>query len=120
MKNKGGRPPKTIEFKQFEQLCSIQCTAKEICAVLGLTDKTLYRLVKKQYKESFSAVFKKLAETGKSSLRRAQYKSAIINGNVTMQIWLGKQYLAQTDRQEFTGDINVTLGLPDDVNKDAF
>jgi len=35
-------------------------------------------------------------ENGRSSLRRLQWKSAT-NGNITMQIWLGKQYLGQRD-----------------------
>jgi hypothetical protein len=33
------------------------------------------------------------------SLRRLQAKKAA-EGNVTMLIWLGKQYLGQSDRQE--------------------
>ena len=41
------------------------------------------------------------------SLRRQQFKSAEA-GNVTMQIWLGKQYLGQTDKVE-ENNINVTL-----------
>ena len=47
----------------------------------------------------FSDIYKKLSSTGKMSLRRQQFKSAE-NGNVTMQIWLGKQWLGQTDKVE--------------------
>jgi hypothetical protein len=38
-------------------------------------------------------------EQGRASLRRLQYKAAE-NGNPTMQIWLGKQWLGQKDRTE--------------------
>lgn len=38
---------------------------------------------------------------GKRSLRRMQWKSAK-GGNATMQIWLGKQLLGQTDKQDIT------------------
>jgi hypothetical protein len=34
---------------------------------------------------------------GKIKLRRAQWRNAIDNENVTMQIWLGKNILGQTD-----------------------
>jgi hypothetical protein len=36
---------------------------------------------------------------GTRSLRRLQYEAAK-TGNVTMQIWLGKQWLGQKDRTE--------------------
>ena len=34
---------------------------------------------------------------GKVTLRRAQWRNAIEKNNVTMQIWLGKNVLNQTD-----------------------
>ena len=39
---------------------------------------------------------------GKASLRRMQGKSAQ-DGNVTAQIWLGKQMLGQRDKHELSG-----------------
>jgi hypothetical protein len=39
------------------------------------------------------------------SIRRQQYKSAE-GGNVTMQIWLGKQYLNQRDRNEYIESVS--------------
>lgn len=41
--------------------------------------------------------------SGKASLRRMQFKTAE-SGNATMQIWLGKQYLGQKDKQDVTVD----------------
>ena len=40
---------------------------------------------------------KKGFESGKASLRRKQYEVAM-GGNCTMLVWLGKQYLGQTDK----------------------
>ncbi len=42
------------------------------------------------------------------SLRRLQWKAAKEN-NVTMLIWLGKQYLGQTDKQEVSGAEPIEL-----------
>ena len=49
-------------------------------------------------------------ESGRASLRRMQYVAAK-KGNATMQIWLGKQYLGQKDKQEIehSGEIDQTL-----------
>lgn len=94
----GGRPLKEINKKQFESLCAIQCTEEEICAVLDVTDKTLTKWCKRTYKMSFSEVFAEKRNGGKASLRKAQWQLA--QTNPTMAIWLGKNYLGQTDRRE--------------------
>lgn len=100
-KNLGGRPSKLplIDEEQFKSMCEIQCTKDEICAILKIDEKTLTKWCNQTYSMGFSDVYKKLSSTGKMSLRRQQFKSAE-NGNVTMQIWLGKQYLGQTDKVE--------------------
>ena len=91
-----GRPKKYIDKEAFEKLCALQCTQEEICGVLGVTDKTLQAWCKREYKRSFSEVFREKKQMGKMSLRRSQFKLA--EKNATMAIWLGKQYLDQRDR----------------------
>lgn len=91
------RPPKELDQELFEELCKIQCTEAEICGVMHVTDKTLSRWCKRTYKKGFSEVYKEMRIDGKASLRRMQYKTAQ-SGNVTMQIWLGKQWLDQAER----------------------
>ena len=90
------RPKKKISQKQFESLCAIQCTKEEICNVLDVTEKTLNNWCKEIYGTSFSLVFKQKRALGKASLRRNQWKLAE-KGNSTMQIWLGKQILNQSE-----------------------
>ena len=90
------RPKKRISQKQFESLCAIQCTKEEICDVLDVTEKTLNNWCKESYGEGFSLVFSKKRALGKASLRRNQWKLAE-KGNSTMQIWLGKQLLKQSE-----------------------
>jgi hypothetical protein len=93
-----GRPEKPIDWKIFEDLCNIQCTAEEIASVCKVDRHTLYDRVKKQYEEEFPTVYKKYTEGGKTSIRRMQFKLA--QKNTAMAIWLGKQYLGQRDHQE--------------------
>jgi hypothetical protein len=92
-KNKGGRPKKVIDYKIVESLAGVFCTQQEIATILNVGLRTL------QNDDEFMRIYKEGHENAKSSLRRFQYKSAQ-NGNVTMQIWLGKQYLGQTDKQQ--------------------
>ena len=90
------RPKKIINQKQFEAMSAIQCTKEEICNVLDVTDKTLNNWCNEVYGQDFSVVFRQKRDGGKTSLRRNQWKLAE-NGNSTMQIWLGKQILKQSE-----------------------
>ena len=109
--NKGGAPIKEIDYKQLEKLCAIQCTGEECAAILKIDYDTLNRALKRDNHGGFTDYFKKNSATGKASLRRRQYKSAVEEGNIPMMIWLGKQYLGQKepDRTETTVVINNSL-----------
>lgn len=105
----GGRPKKEFNQETFEELCSLQCTKEEICSVLKCDEKTLTRMCEDTYGLSFSDAFKTYSAGGKTSLRRAQYKSAL-SGNATLLVWLGKQYLGQKDI--------ITVGNNDEIEDD--
>ena len=88
-----------INQKQFEMLCEMQCTYEEICAFFNCCYETMEKWVKSHYNgRTFSEVFKEKRQAGHVSLRRAQWRMA--ENNVTMSIWLGKQYLGQVDKIE--------------------
>ena len=90
------RRKKKINKKQFESLCAIQCTQAEICSVLDVCEDTVLKWCKEEYGMSFSEVFRKKRELGCMSLRRKQMELAL-SGNATMQIFLGKNLLQQSD-----------------------
>ncbi len=100
------RGKKEIDKKQFENLCGLQCTLEEICGWFGVTDKTLNAWCKRTYGAPFSEVFKQQRGKGKISLRRHQMRLA--SNSATMAIWLGKQYLGQTDKPEESVDMEDT------------
>lgn len=93
-----GRPKIEIDPVQFEKLCAIQCTKEEVASWFGCSEDTIEKFCARQYKETFTAVYKRHSGKGKVSLRRNQFKLA--ETNVTMAIWLGKQYLGQTEQIE--------------------
>ena len=90
---------KEINFKTFEGLCQIHCTKSECAGILDISEDTLERRIKEHYgeKATFAAIFKEKSAHGKASIRRKQYKKAVEDGNVTMLIWLGKNWLGQSD-----------------------
>lgn len=92
-----GRPQKEINWTLFEDLCSLQCTQKEICAVMHIHRETLKLKVEEHYEEEYSVVFERLSESGKASLRRMQFK--IAKRHAGMAIFLGKQWLGQKDNE---------------------
>ena len=103
------RPQIEIDWETVKNLCGIQCTGQEIADVLDISYDTLERRVKSEFKMSFADYIKKNSANGKMSLRRKQYETAM-SGNTTMLVWLGKQYLGQTDKQvtENTSRIEVS------------
>lgn len=94
-KNLGGRPKTEINLKELKDLASVQCTDNEIAAVMGVSVDTLAR--------RYADVIKRARESGKQSLRRAQWKKAVEDGNPTMLIWCGKFHLGQKEEINFTG-----------------
>jgi hypothetical protein len=88
-------------LRKIENLAKIQCTEDEAAAILGVDQATFNRFLHKHKKAM--ELWELGARTGKASLRRMQFKAAE-DGNVTMLIWLGKQFLGQKDQQHVVGD----------------
>lgn len=102
-------PSKPMDDKQWDYMLGmirIQCTRDEICNILGMGESTLDTRIKERGEANFQALFKKHGDEGKASLRREQWKAAQ-NGNPTMLVWLGKQMLGQTDKNDhnLTGEV---------------
>ena len=102
---KTGRPKIEVNFAEVDKLCQIQCTGEEIASFFGISYDTLERRCKEQFKVSLAEYIKEKSAKGKSSLRRLQWKAAM-SGNVTMLIWLGKQYLGQSDKTNYVDESN--------------
>lgn len=96
MSKKMGRPQKEINQDQFEKLCAMFCKRNEIVSFFDVSEDTLERWAKRTYGETFAVVYNKKCDGGRISLRRAMLQNAL-SGNVTMQIWLSKQYLGMSD-----------------------
>jgi len=99
-KHPGGRPRWEVTPEMLEEIIklnSMHCTVQEIADWYGISRDTYYERMKDN--KEFSDAVKKARVDGKFSLRRWQWKAAQ-DGNITMQIFLGKQpdILGQTDK----------------------
>jgi hypothetical protein len=97
-----------IDMGELEKLAMMQCTDEEIAAWFGVTARTIER---RRKNPAFAEVMERGKAKGRLSMRRAQMK-LLDQGNATMAIWLGKQYLGQTDqsRHELNGTF-TTVGV---------
>ena len=101
--SKMGRPRKEINKTEFEGLLQLQCTKEEVAAFFdhmlgGCSVDTIERWCKEEYGETFAAVSAKKRDLGRISLRRIQFQHA--KKNASMAIFLGKNYLGQSDKVE--------------------
>jgi hypothetical protein len=98
----GGRPKVNVDWDAVKKLCHIQCTISEIASFLGVSVDSVERATVRDHKMTIAEFYKKWAEGGKSSLRRAMWKMALdpANKNPTERIWLSKQHLGMRDRFE--------------------
>lgn len=108
---KKGRKQRILNEKGMEtveKLASIMCTDEEIASVLGMSVDVL---TNERNKEKFAESKLRGQSKGKMSLRRMQWATAN-KGNATMQIWLGKQYLDQSDKVDTSiVDSNISFEI---------
>lgn len=117
-----GRPKKQIDRTNFEKLCGMQCTLREIAGFFDCSEDTIERWCRREYGATFAETFKNYSAVGLISLRRNQFKLA--EKSAAMAIFLGKQYLGQMDHYEvetaITDDTRAQVGaLIDEIDKRA-
>lgn len=91
-----GRPRIEIRWEEVDKLCALHCTGDEIAAFFNCTYDTLQNRCLEEKEMRFSDYFKQKSGAGKISLRRRQYEMA--KHSCAMAIWLGKQWLGQTEK----------------------
>lgn len=108
---KRGRPTIDFDKKQFIDLVALGCNQEEICWFFrDETGKvanidTLSRWCKREFGVTFQEYSKQNSLMAlKIQLRRNQFE--LSKHSVPMAIWLGKQYLRQTEKQEVAVAVN--------------
>lgn len=102
-----GRPEAIIDWIKVGKYLQAQCSAVGIAGLFGISVDTLYVRCEKDNNIDFSAFSAQKKSEGKELLRAKQFEIAM-GGNVSMGIWLGKQYLEQRDKQEMDVTTNLS------------
>lgn len=98
-RRKGNGPlPKPIDWDFVKKLCGIQCTIREIASMCDVNVATLYKACDEVFGVRCGEKFEEWRQAGNCSLRRSQWELA--KSNASMAIFLGKQYLNQTDNYD--------------------
>jgi len=87
------RPKLIINYERVAELAEIQCTQEAIALDLGISVRTLQR------NPEFCRVYGAAQEKGKTLILRKQFELAK-KGDRQILIWLGKQYLGQTEKTD--------------------
>jgi hypothetical protein len=116
-KNKGGRPqaiaPDEKTLAIVKGLGQIQATTRECAAVLGVSHQTFLSTIQRH--PEIGEALERGKEEGRASLRRTQFRLA--EKNAAMAIFLGKNYLDQTDRQDINQSVTVDVTVTDARSK---
>ena len=81
---KRGRKRIEIDWEEFEALCAIQATLREMSIVLKCSEDTIERACQRHYKMNFADIFGQKRIRGQISLRRRMWTAALNgNGSVT-------------------------------------
>ena len=94
-----------IDWEKFESLCRMQCTLREIADAFNCSEATIERRVTEKYGCRFVDIFKRKRQGGLISLRQNMFKMAAKHPN--MAIFLAKNWLGMTDKQEIEHSGNI-------------
>ena len=108
--NLGGRPRVEIDQEMLARLAEMLFTASDCAIFLGCGVSTIDRRLKEAGWAGYGEFFHRHSAWARVRLRQAQWKSAM-EGNASMQIWLGKQYLGQTNAPRSASPIVATRNL---------
>ena len=90
---------KLIDWDKLNAILYFHAPLEDAADLMGVSDSTLSRRIKEEFNLTFEDYRHKKGSASRQTLRQLQLETAQ-KGNVTMQIWLGKQWLGQKDKQE--------------------
>jgi hypothetical protein len=90
-----GPQPRWVDPDQLEKLAAFGCTIQEVATLFGFKSRTSIKT--RIRREPWKSAWQRGQGRARIALRQAQWRAAEA-GDSTMLIWLGKQYLGQTDQ----------------------
>lgn len=94
-----GHAASKIDWDMFNKLCSFPIKQDDISWIMDVSVDTLAREIRAKFDLTFAEYMTKRQATLRMALLQKQYQVAM-GGNVSMLIWLGKNWLGQRDKFE--------------------
>lgn len=114
---KMGAPIKEINWDVVDAILQYGATIVDCAEMVKVSDDTLLNRIREIHGCTFSEYRNKKMSKVRISLARKQYELAM-NGDRTMLIWLGKQWLGQAEKQEVTQEIkSISINIDQDDSK---
>lgn len=113
VKNKGGRPKKEFNKRLFEDLVGIGCTEAEICWMFRdergtpVDHETLSKWCKRTFGKGFSQYKQENGGLARN-IRIRQNQMTLCKTSAAMAIFLGKNYLGQSDGVKVEADLKAS------------
>jgi len=105
---------RAIKVEQVEQLFAIQCTAEEVCAVVGVSMNTFKSWVKESTDyDTLGDMMKAHSQQGKASLRRTLFKTAQKDPGTLR--FLAKNHLGMADKIDQNTSGTLTINMDSNV-----
>lgn len=100
--NLGGRPRvfPELDWDKLIRLARRHNTAEDCAYIFGMSVDTLDRRLQEEFGFGYAEFLKKHGAIQNSRLRKAMWNSAIIDKNVPMMIWLSKNHLGMSDKND--------------------
>lgn len=102
--NKGGRPKKEVDTSILLELAKINCTVKEMAAVLKCSEDTLAR------RDDLRSVIEEGREHGKMSVRRMLWNNGEKGNNIALKYLIHN--ILKEKIEEAPKEVNVNVLTP--------
>lgn len=104
-----------LDWKRIDLWLEAGASGLEIASRLGIHENTLYQRCKTEKNVDFVEYKSQKRASGDVLLKAAQFDTAVNGKNIPMLIWLGKQRLGQSEKQE---SLNVNVQTSDTMTKE--
>lgn len=118
-RNGAGRNKIPIDWALSDEMLEAGCDGAAVARKMGCHPDTYYRAVKDKYKIDFAAYKAQKEADGAESLRLKMHREAMKDGNTTERIFLSKNRLGYTDKQntDITSGGKTLKPLSIDISK---
>lgn len=91
---------KHIDWELVKKMLILQGSREDIAAVIGISIVSLVTRCQKDLGITLTELERMGSEVGRNNLRRVLYEAAVIDKNTQAMIWLSKNWLGMSDKQE--------------------